>query len=238
MIRLTHGTVDIWWAWSQDASPHLEGMLDNTEKTRYLAYRAVEDRQRFLTGCVLSKLVVAHYLGCEASEIRFSRRCPRCGKPHGKPEIKGSPIRFSLSHSGDIVGIAATINTNIGLDVEHLGYNLDFDSIASLMLSSNELTMKDEYTTIEDFLVVWTRKEAITKAIGLGFQIPPTAVEVSWSTENPRLLAWPLDTPPETVSLFDVDVVPGYVSSLATLGPCRTINYRTGSSLIATIAGI
>lgn len=238
MISLASGVVDIWWASTRDAASHLEGLLDDTERKRYLAYRTNAARQRFLVGCSLSKCVLASYLGCAASDVRFSRKCLRCGQPHGKPEIskpvvKKGGICFSISHSGDVIGVAVTLETQIGLDVEYLSADLDVSSIANLTLSNGELAAMDSNSTVEDFLAVWTRKEAVVKAVGMAFQTSPNAVEVSPAKSVPKLLGWPFDMPQEPVCLFDVEVAPDHIASLATLGPCWTINYRDGSSVLA-----
>jgi 4'-phosphopantetheinyl transferase len=52
------GTVHVWWARRLDASDRQAGLLDDTERQRWAAYRRDEDRERFLVGCALAKTVL------------------------------------------------------------------------------------------------------------------------------------------------------------------------------------
>ncbi len=60
---LPDGTADVWWARRTDASDRLAGLLDETERRRWTAYRRAEDRERFLVGCTLAKAALARYTG-------------------------------------------------------------------------------------------------------------------------------------------------------------------------------
>lgn len=233
MIRIADGEVAIWWARLQDVTWKSYRLLDDVERARFEAYQAIEDRQRFMGGCALIKLVASCYSEYATPlDVRISRTCFRCGKPHGKPELEGSSLNFSLSHSGGVIGLAVSLLA-VGLDVEQVTYHTNLGEMAEFMLSRGELMTK-EYSTARDYFIAWTRKEAVVKALGVGFQIAPNTIVVSSPRETPKLLEWPLTIPPETLRLFNVDVEPGYVSSLATIGSCRSLNYYDGSPLFAT----
>ena len=93
------GTADVWWARRQDASDRHAGLLDETERRRWAAYRREEDRTRFLAGCALAKTALARYTGQRPADVRFDRTCGQCGEPHGKPVIEGGGIEHSVAHS-------------------------------------------------------------------------------------------------------------------------------------------
>ena len=73
---LPDGTADVWWARRKDASDRLAGLLDETERRRWTAYRRAEDRERFLVGCTLAKAALARYTGRFPADVRFDRTCP------------------------------------------------------------------------------------------------------------------------------------------------------------------
>jgi len=228
----------VWWAARADATPELGSLLDDVERERRAAYRRQEDQDRFLVGCALAKVALGRRLDRPPESIRLSRTCPTCGKPHGKPALLGSGIELSLSHSGEAVALALAEGAPVGVDVEVLaGARFEVDELRRVALSDDEARALEGLDASERrraFLVAWTRKEAVTKAVGAGLAVPLREVVVSPAHEPPRLLAWPYDDPPEVVSLFDVGSDPGYPASVAVLSPCGGVRELDGSELLRT----
>jgi hypothetical protein len=138
------GTVDVWWARRQDASPRYAGLLDEVERRRWQAYRREADRDRFLVGCALAKTVLAGYTGLPPEQVSFDRTCRRCGEPHGKPAIRGGGIEHSVSHSGDLIAVAVA-RSAVGVDVEQadgrarpVGGDGDPEQLGRLVLADDE----------------------------------------------------------------------------------------------------
>lgn len=78
-----------------------------------------------------------------------------CFGEHGKPYLKGHPVRFNLSHSGDLLAVAVS-DQEVGLDVQkrtEKGY-----PFLRARLKAEEQT--------EDFFRLWTAKEAYVKLRG------------------------------------------------------------------------
>ena len=240
---LPDGTADVWWARRQDASGRLAGLLDETERRRWTAYRREEDRERFLTGCALAKTALARYTGQRPADVRFDRTCGQCGEPHGKPVIEGGGVEHSVAHSGDLVAVAVA-RAPVGVDVEQLdgrprpvGGDGDPDALARLVLSAAEraaLAKVAPAGRARAFLVAWTRKEAVTKATGDGLRAAFSDVVVAAGAGPPRLVSWPYSRSPQGVSMLDLEVVAtGYVAALAVIGRCEAVRSRDGSALLA-----
>jgi 4'-phosphopantetheinyl transferase len=235
------GTAEVWWARRQDATPGLAGLLDPAERERWAAYRRDADRERFLVGCGLAKTVIAACTGQQPDEISFDRTCRQCGRPHGKPALRGGDLEFSVAHSGDLVAVAVA-TAPVGVDVEQLAgrpHELgggDPATLARRVLAEPEraaLAALDPSGRARAFLVAWTRKEAVTKARGDGLRVPFGDVIVATDPGVPRLVAWPYPQDPDSVSLLDLDAEPGYVAALAVLGRCDVVRARDGSALLA-----
>jgi 4'-phosphopantetheinyl transferase len=241
---LTAGTVHVWLARRHDASARHAGLLDETEQGRWTAYRRDEDRQRFLAGCGLAKIAIAQYTGQRPAEVRFARTCRRCGKSHGKPAIEGGGLEHSVTHSGDLVAVAVA-RVPVGLDLEQLDGRLqrlgghgDVDGLADLVLADVEraaLAAVPPPGRAREFLVAWTRKEAVTKATGDGLRVAFSDVIVAADAGPPRLVSWPYHRSPRDVSLFDLDLDAGYVAALAVLGRCEEVLVKDGSALLAGV---
>jgi 4'-phosphopantetheinyl transferase len=234
------GTAEVWWARRGDASARLPGLLDPAEQERWAACRRDADRERFLVGCGLAKTVIAACTGQRPAEVNFDRACRQCGRPHGKPAVRGGGPEFSVAHSGDLVAVAVAA-APVGVDVEQLAgrqHELgggDPDRLARLVLAGDEraaLAAVHPPGRARAFLVAWTRKEAVTKAKGDGLRIPFSEVVVAADDGPSRLTAWPYPQDPRSVSLLDLDTEPGYVAALAVLGRCDTVTARDGSALL------
>jgi 4'-phosphopantetheinyl transferase len=215
-------TAQVWWASRTDFHQGLTGFFDATERERFASYRLDADRQRFAVGCALAKSVVAQLTG---EPVTLDRECPDCGKSHGKPKVVGADVELSVSHSGDMV-VAAVAGAPCGVDVEQIGGRMDVSGMARFVLAESEHA-DDE----PEFLRLWTRKEAVTKATGDGLRVPFSKVVLA--DAPPRVLSWPYPGPPESVSLFDLQAPDGYLAALAVLGPVTNVDIHHGSDLLA-----
>ena len=236
-------TVTVWWARRQDARPELTALLDDAEHERYTSCRYEPSRERFLVGCALTKAAVAAARGISPHDVTLDRTCSGCGQPHGKPQVTGD-LELSVSHSGDRVAVAvARTSTPIGVDVEEADGRVrggdDPAALERYVLSEAELTEFAAGSAPDDrrrnFLVVWTRKEAVLKATGDGLRVPLHDLVVAAPAKQPRVLAWPYPDPPDRVSMQDLDVGPGYVAALAVLGRCDEVISQDGTALLSAM---
>jgi 4'-phosphopantetheinyl transferase len=195
-------------------------LLDDVEQGRFEAYRQEADKRRFLTGRVLAKTVAAERLGIPLESVKFDATCEDCGKPHGRPRIPGADLALSISHSGELIGLAATPSIPVGLDVETTTRRAD-DGLIEYALSPAEtasLAGLPEEDRAAAFFVYWTRKEAVMKATGKGLRIPLKSITFSRHDEPARLVS--SDDPaldPATTRLADLKAADGYRAAIAVL---------------------
>ncbi|MEV6612979.1 4'-phosphopantetheinyl transferase superfamily protein [Streptomyces sp. NPDC051051] len=191
--------VHVWWARLADAHPGLVGLLDPVEIGRYETTVDHDNRRRFLAGCAVSRVVLGELLGLPPADVPLRRVCPRCGGPHGKvtldvPAGGAHPdVRFSVSHSGDVIGLAVCHGADVGLDVED-GTGTDVEKVAPRVLTDRELAALHARPPAERtaaFLRYWTRKESALKAVGVGLRVPLRRLEVSDPELPPAVLSWP-----------------------------------------------
>ncbi|MFE7645612.1 4'-phosphopantetheinyl transferase family protein [Streptomyces phaeoluteigriseus] len=225
---MTEHEVLVRWARSGDARPGLLGLLDAVERARHEATARPDDKARFLVGCALSRLTLGELLGLPPADVPLRRVCPRCGGPHGKVRLAvpaGSPyadVDFSVTHSGNVVGVAVCRDAAVGLDVEDDGIGLDVDAAARTALGATELSAlyaRPAAGRRSAFLRTWTRKEAVLKALGVGLHVPLRELEVSAPDIAPAVLTWPeqLGRRPEA-SLADLTVEDTHTAAVAVLG--------------------
>ncbi|WP_340538113.1 4'-phosphopantetheinyl transferase family protein [Nocardioides sp. GXZ039] len=142
-------------------------MLDDAERDRVARFARQEDRARFVTGRMLLRTRAAAVLGLDPADVRVELRCPRCGGPHGKPQVAG--LEASVSHAADRVVLAWRRSGPVGVDVERRQtWPAEID--AGDVLAPGE--------DAEDLLATWVRKEAVLKLRGTGLMEPMTGVRL------------------------------------------------------------
>ncbi|WP_338051592.1 4'-phosphopantetheinyl transferase family protein [Pseudonocardia acidicola] len=212
---------DVWWARPLDPSgqPALVALLDEHERTRLRAFRRSADQARYLAAHALARLVLGVVLDMHPAGVRFDRTC-RCGQQHGKPRLADEPDTpgFSLTHSGDRVGLAVYGAGPVGLDVEHLRPLSDVAGMAAHVCSPAELT-RPLPTDTATFLTTWTRKEALLKATGEGLSRPMATITLSPAGNPPRVEEWVgNDAPSGPVWLADLLPAPDHPAAVAGFG--------------------
>ncbi|WP_432948196.1 4'-phosphopantetheinyl transferase family protein [Kribbella sp. CA-253562] len=210
--------IEIWWARlsTQSIDPAWVGDLDAVERERLAAYVRQEDKDRFLLGCTIVRRLLGRRQQLPPASIRLDRRCGDCGRPHGKVRAEGAEL--SISHSGDLVGVAFHPGTPVGLDVEVVDTRLDPLDLARVSLAPEEtehLVRRDAADRPAAFTTYWTRKEAVVKATGDGIRADLSKLVVSAPDQPAAVLQWPDHDGP--VRLVDVDSAPGHRAALAAL---------------------
>jgi 4'-phosphopantetheinyl transferase len=180
-VGASNTSLAVWYV-DLDASAHdvcgFESRLSVEELRRSKRFRSELHRARYIVGRTALRQVLADYLGCSSTTIRFSYG------PCGKPMLEGgqSPIEFNMAHSGGDAVIAVADRAAIGVDIEMLRPIEGVESLARLAFSDVERRELDSARDpVSAFLNGWTRKEAYVKALGLGFTAPMTKITVSLS---------------------------------------------------------
>jgi len=128
------------------------------------SYRqAIRFRQRFVL-----RLLLGSYLNCPGKSIRFELG------PAGKPRLASSRmnearLEFNVSHSGDWMAVALASDLSVGIDIE-TGRELKRAlALAQRFFSADEaqwIQALPEVDRSSAFFRLWTRREALVKAVG------------------------------------------------------------------------
>lgn len=235
--RLVPGRVCIFKTPVSAAVPELTSLLNHTELKRYGSYRKEEDQKRALLSFALLRLLLSQVTGKSPGEIKISRACPYCGKPHGKPQVLDEgPIEVNISHSGKWVLIAIALHTPVGIDIEKRTPDRIEDEMVKRVLSTEEIKKWEKLSESEKeaaFYLYWTRKEAILKATGEGLTVPMTRLSVTHHDQSPRLIKW--EGNEEKVSqihCYPLLIDPKYEACLAVIGRCEEILLKQGEDII------
>lgn len=136
-------------------------LLDKARRGQVKNLAQMDDRRRTVAGEKLLRDVMAEKMGVAAKEINISRT------DDGKPVIEGSPLHFSISHSGPFV-VCAVDENEIGVDIEVV--RASDAKFIQRVCSEAEINYIRLGTSgdLMRFWEIWTAKEALFKLTGKG----------------------------------------------------------------------
>lgn len=228
--ELLAGDVHVWCASLEvaDAKRHqLHETLSSDEQSRAQRLYFQRDRDRFIVNRGLLRAILSRYVDIAPKDLRFEYASS--GKPALVAEQGGDTFRFNVSHSHTLALYAVTLDRDVGIDVEHIRGNFDWQAIAERFFSPNEnavlQTLPIEIRQ-QSFFLGWTRKEAYIKATGRGLSIPLDQFEVSLAPGEPAALLNTQWNPEDSDRwfLYDLTPSPGYVAALAVAGACSQLH--------------
>ena len=171
-------------------SPERDSWLSDEERVRADRFLRVEDRARFIQSHEALRLILAGYGDQRPQDLIFVEEAG------GKPTLAshwGANLHFNLSHSGAIALVAVSPKTRIGVDVEAIRPVDDPLAIARAHFHRREIAalMRIPRSLREaTFFRLWTRKEAVVKAIDTGLMHPLDGFDVSAADRSIPSVAW------------------------------------------------
>ncbi len=148
--------------------------LPRPERDRLLRYRRPEDRHRGVLAAWLARRALAEEVGRPAEALDVRR------EPPGRPYLAGAPAwtgDFNVSHSGEWVVCALVRRGRVGVDVQEV--RAVAPGVARHCCSPEEAAALGCLPPEERpgyLLALWTLKEAVLKAAGVGLAVSPALV--------------------------------------------------------------
>ena len=205
------------WALDLTRSPGEVGGLLPSEDLR----RAEQRGPRWLVARAGVRALLGRYLGADPAALRFDE--------HSKPRLDPpSPLRFNLSHSGDVALIAAATEREVGVDVEEVRQRRDVEALARrTMLAAERAEIDEADDPRVAFHRHWVAKEAFAKATGRGIANPRSFELQLDGPGGPRLVHVAGDeAEARRWRLHMLDVAEPYVAALVVEGEARVAPLR------------
>ncbi|XP_057424101.1 uncharacterized protein LOC130717758 isoform X2 [Lotus japonicus] len=146
--------------------------------------RGEDLQKRALLARALVRTTLARYqVKCQIDPKLLKFRKNNYGKPEVDLQYADDwslpPLHFNLSHTSSLIACGVTMGSPIGIDVEEKQRRLKNDilAFAQRYFSPHEIEMlahiADPELQRQEFIKLWTLKEAYVKALGKGFSASP-----------------------------------------------------------------
>jgi 4'-phosphopantetheinyl transferase len=164
-------------AYRNDALDRAERLLDENERRRALRLRQETHRARWVVAHAIQRVELAAFLGCHPERVRYQH------SPEGRPSLLPAPTGhnypdFNISHSDDLLLMGISVCGRIGVDVEAWAPASvpDREPLWETLSEDEAQWVAAQHDPYAAFVRLWTRKEAIVKAVGFGLPNELTAI--------------------------------------------------------------
>ena len=157
MNRILYCSVDKLW--SNEFFNQKISLLPQILQQKILAYKDKRDQQLRISGkLMLQQLMHDFNVEQGLNDIKYDVL--------NKPFINKN-FHFSIAHSEDFVVCVAAVKNIVGIDVEKIKL-IDVLLLKDIFTKEEWLTLEIKNYDLNYFYFLWTRKEAVLKAIGKG----------------------------------------------------------------------
>lgn len=173
-------SIHVWWIdldrlSHTDAAP--SALLTPDELEHAARFHFAWDAGRYRLCRAMLRMGLGWYLGRNPREIAL-----RTGK-FGKPRlVDDAGLFFNVAHSAGLGAIAFSTRGEVGIDVEAAHRSVEVMDIASAYFTARErasIAAAPGPEQLAAFLRIWTRKEAVLKAVGCGIPQGLNQVDVT-----------------------------------------------------------
>ena len=215
------------WAIELHKSPAyldiLSGWLSEKEQDRANRIVIAHKRNYQIQSKAWLRWLLAQYTQSSPQAINY--RHGHLGKPY--LDANTPSLQFNATDSGTTLLIAFHQSNELGLDIEAIPRNVNYQGIAKRKLTTKEfelLTSLPLHQQTNAFLALWTRKEGYGKAIGLGIRYPMNKVHLCDDFNNESHFVQDNDN--RSWYLQQIGGM-NFVACLVSSAPATTINFYT-----------
>ncbi|MFI9100853.1 4'-phosphopantetheinyl transferase family protein [Streptomyces fildesensis] len=233
-----------WWPISGVVQQADRALLQPSDHERLARIRTPARAAEFITSRARIRTILSEVLDVPPDVIELGRRrCPCCADPdHGPPMVlrPHTPLWIGISHT-EGCGLLAVSDAPVGVDVERVR-TVRTEELAPVALTRSEdgylRTVPEGIARERAFLRMWTRKEAVLKAVGIGISTDLTAIETHPRSVGTARVVAGLPGAPHTWSVSDLSLPGPWVAAVARHDgrPGPVALHRAGARLLPGVA--
>jgi len=173
-------------------------VLSDDELAQYRRFHFARDARDYAAAHALLRHTLSRDGDRAPEQWRFDRTT------NGKPfliDAGDAPASFSLSHTHGMVACAVSNGADVGVDVECIDRHVNTADIAARYFAPDEaahLVQLDAEARRNRFFDLWTLKEALVKALGVGMAMSISSLAFTVHPGGLVGLEAPADVAPDT----------------------------------------
>ncbi|MDJ0533219.1 MAG: 4'-phosphopantetheinyl transferase superfamily protein [Xenococcaceae cyanobacterium MO_207.B15] len=185
-LTLLNDEIHLWRANLNLSPQHIEQLettLSEDEQLRANRFRFPNHRRRFVAARGILRQLLGFYLQTSGDIVSFTYNLK--GKPQLAPDFSNTNLEFNISHSQDLALYSFNRDQIIGIDLEYLRDNVDYENIAQRFFCQREfnlITTCPKQQQLARFYQLWTAKEAYLKATGEGLAGGLETLEINFDS--------------------------------------------------------
>lgn len=146
---------------------HCYHILNTEEKNRADRLIIIKKRFQFIILRAYLRFLLANAIDCKTEHITLLNN--KYNKPYTKLCYQSHHIEFNIAHSQDYGLIGISLDDAIGVDIEYMNDDIDYQTISKRFFSTQEYqSILKKEQQLDAFYTCWVRKEAFSKATGKG----------------------------------------------------------------------
>lgn len=160
--------IHVWLA-PLDFDSNYYSILSEDEKVKAAKFRFLRDQHHYIKSHGVLRNILSAYVDNDPSALKFN--ISKYGKPFLMSQNKEHAVRFNMSHSENVVCYIVSKDNEVGIDIEYIKPDFDWKTIAKLYFNPCEMLYLENLPRVDHdkaFFELWTRKEALLKAVGIG----------------------------------------------------------------------
>jgi len=215
--------IHVWAVRLDDSSGDFNReLISPDERERAARFKFERDRRCYRVAHIALHDILRRYLPSDPPCVSFDIGAN--GKPILPQPLASSGVEFNLSHSNEMALLAVTHGREVGVDIEYVKEDFQFQEIAERFFTAREVAaMRGLPANLQRqaFFKCWTSKEAFLKAKGTGLSGALDEVEIAMSSDGQvsitgKVPGW---------SLAALDSIDGYQAALVVAGAPVPICY-------------
>lgn len=200
----------------------LKSFLNAEELKRAERFHFEKDQIQFTAARGYLREILGAYTQLPPASLNFKYQ------EHGKPALalENRQLQFNLSHTKGFALYAIAHQYNVGIDIESQERTIAADELAARFFAPAEVEMLARTPAnlkSQAFFNIWTRKEALIKALGKGLSFPLDQFVVN-AAESAKLLEIRGDKKiAQAWALYSLQPAQNYIGALAVDAPAEKL---------------
>ncbi|HEX8460184.1 MAG TPA: 4'-phosphopantetheinyl transferase superfamily protein [Segetibacter sp.] len=192
----------------------IEELIGEVEREKGRRYIRWQDRQAYLLGkYLLAKLLKKYrYSTTLLKKLEYT--------PFNRPFINTKNLDFNVSHSGNFVVCAFSLDQVVGIDIEQIKA-VDFKDFSYILSRSDNDIIRNASNQYSSFFKIWSMKEAILKADGCGLVDNLDKLQINGCTSIFNQ---------QKFFLKEFEIHPQYASFVASVSPIENLEINEVST--------